>query len=582
MTIIQLSDTKCSPDKFFHYSEALKASEIPLVIDNGSYRCRVGWNNSNEPLMCFRNLIAKPRKDRGKKDSIEPFIEPPIQIGNDIVNIEAMRFQLKSQFDKNVVTHYYNQEQIFDYIFTHLSIDTDSAVLHPIVMTECIGNPNHCRNLMSELLFECYDVPSVCYGIDALYSFAHNNIGSHGLVISCGYHTTHVIPVLNKRMIGSKARRLNLGGFHMISFLHKILQLKYPVHVNAISISRIEDLLHKYCSVVSDYTESLKNWSNLDYYEENVKKIQLPFIQQTISTALTMEQKLEKKKEMSRRLVEIAARKREERLAEDEDHYQKMLNIKALYDDGHEREFEIELNNNDIANLEELIKMINNVKAKIERTRHRMMLPIEAPSGEKPVPTLPPDVNVEEWISNIKNKRSQILEHKQARKQRRQDLAKRRTAAAQERMRIISQLARKEKGSDDFGMRDEDWDVYKTISRENGDSDSEVENEKLIEYEDILRHWDPTFEEPIIVTAGTAEFHQLHVGVEAIRAPELLFQPSMIGSGEAGLAEVMDYIFKLFNADDQQLLADNVFLTGGCSQFPVMYMQVLKNVYQRN
>lgn len=52
------------------------------------------------------------------------------------------------------------------------------------------------------------------------------------------------------------------------------------------------------------------------------------------------------------------------------------------------------------------------------------------------------------------------------RKQRRLDMAKRRTAAAQERMRIISQLARKEKANDDFGMRDEDWDVYKTISKE--------------------------------------------------------------------------------------------------------------------
>ena len=52
------------------------------------------------------------------------------------------------------------------------------------------------------------------------------------------------------------------------------------------------------------------------------------------------------------------------------------------------------------------------------------------------------------------------------RKQRKQDMAKRRTAAGQERMRIISQLARKEKGNDDFGMRDEDWDIYKTISKD--------------------------------------------------------------------------------------------------------------------
>lgn len=61
--------------------------------------------------------------------------------------------------------------------------------------------------------------------------------------------------------------------------------------------------------------------------------------------------------------------------------------------------------------------------------------------------------------------RQEILDKRMAKRQRRQDMAKRRTAAAQERMRIISQLARKDKRDDDFGMRDEDWDVYKVINR---------------------------------------------------------------------------------------------------------------------
>lgn len=102
-----------------------------------------------------------------------------------------------------------------------------------------------------------------------------------------------------------------------------------------------------------------------------------------------------------------------------------------------------------------------------------------------------------------------LLDKRQARRQRKQDLAKRRTAASLERMKIISQLARKEKGTDDFGKRDEDWDIYKAISREGGDSDSDVENEKLIEFEEILRHHDPTFEEPHIMQGGAAESYQV-------------------------------------------------------------------------
>lgn len=60
---------------------------------------------------------------------------------------------------------------------------------------------------------------------------------------------------------------------------------------------------------------------------------------------------------------------------------------------------------------------------------------------------------------------------------------------------------------------------------------------------------------------------QLHIGVETIRATELLFQPSMIGSSEAGLAETIDYVLKMFNGTEQLVLANSVFLTGGCSNF---------------
>lgn len=130
---------------------------------------------------------------------------------------------------------------------------------------------------MSELLFECYDVPSVSYGIDSLFGFQHNQVGGSGLVISFGYNTIHVIPILDGKVMTDKTRRINLGGFHMITFLHRLLQLKYPVHANAISLSRIEWLLHNYCTVAYEYMDELSKWSGIEYYEQNVKKIQLPY-----------------------------------------------------------------------------------------------------------------------------------------------------------------------------------------------------------------------------------------------------------------------------------------------------------------
>ena len=50
-------------------------------------------------------------------------------------------------------------------------------------------------------------------------------------------------------------------------------------------------------------------------------------------------------------------------------------------------------------------------------------------------------------------------------------------------MRMISQLAKVNKKEDTFGMNDDDWDVYNTVRKDQGDSDSEEEQQKLTEYE---------------------------------------------------------------------------------------------------
>jgi len=373
---------------------------------------------------------------------------------------------------------------------------------------------------MTELLFECYDVPSVCYGIDSVLSYKQNKLSDNGLIISIGYNTTHVLPILFNKVITEKTRRINVGGIHMINYLHRLMQLKYPVHVNAITISRIEELINNHCSISLDYMSDLKKWSFMDYYDNNIKKIQLPYTQQiSQQTTLTAEQKFEKKRELSRRLGEINARKRDERLAEDQIQLENLLVIKELYEENNMKAFKIAIKELDITSVEDLEKMITNIQQRIDRIKQKILAAAETPPVQQQVveeklpqiPQPPSNVTIEDWVTDVKNKRSSILDKRQARRQRRQDLAKRRTAAAQERMRIISQLARKEKGTDDFGMRDEDWDIYKAISREGGDSDSDVENDKLLEMEEVLRHYDPTFEEPLIVQSCIAESHQVYL-----------------------------------------------------------------------
>lgn len=81
---------------------------------------------------------------------------------------------------------------------------------------------------MSELLFECYGIPSVAYGIDGLFSAHHNfNLKGHALtdslVVSSGHQTTHILPVLNgeldsvhcKRYVSSEEVQFEASNCHV-------------------------------------------------------------------------------------------------------------------------------------------------------------------------------------------------------------------------------------------------------------------------------------------------------------------------------------------------------------------------------
>merc|ERR1719189_3355182 len=121
-------------------------------------------------------------------------------------------------------------------------------------------------------------------------------------------------------------------------------------------------------------------------------------------------------------------------------------------------------------------------------------------------------------INEVKLKRQELLDKRAARHHRKQQLAKRRTAASQERMRIITQLAKKsskkDNDKDNFGMEDSDWDVYKQINKDIGDSDSEEEQNLLNEYDSILKENGSNVDgedNGSEIARDSPEWHQLHL-----------------------------------------------------------------------
>ena len=106
--------------------------------------------------------------------------------------------------------------------------------------------------------------------------------------------------------------------------------------------------------------------------------------------------------------------------------------------------------------------------------------------------------NKDQYLANLYERRRLILEKMSKRSKQREEIAKRGSKTAQRRMQMIASLGIEEKperkratrgaiqndtpqaperedGNDDFGMADQDWDIYREIQKD-GFSEEEEED----------------------------------------------------------------------------------------------------------
>ncbi|KAK5660269.1 hypothetical protein OQA88_12809 [Cercophora sp. LCS_1] len=220
--------------------------------------------------------------------------------------------------------------------------------------------------------------------------------------------------------------------------------------------------------------------------------------------------------------------------------------------------------------------------------------------------------NLEAWLEDKRQARLAKLAQIKERDRLKADLGNRKSLANQIRMKTIANLAsdnpsasgrkrRRGGDDDDFGADDADWGVYRSVAMgaNKGDSDDEEEGEEDLETSvraleaDLMQYdKDFTYEHTLDAqkdwtksllhafrygprpfdSGSPAEAHRLHLNVERIRVPEVIFQPSAIaGIDQAGIIEIAGDILTqrlpgIQGLDRDEFLRD-IFLTGGNTLF---------------
>ncbi|KAJ3289398.1 Nuclear actin-protein involved in chromatin remodeling, partial [Borealophlyctis nickersoniae] len=281
------------------------------------------------------------------------------------------------------------QEYTLDYVFAKLGIDTD-RISHPVLMTEPICNPAYSRKLVSELLFEGYQAPSVAYGVDALFSYHVNGrpMDAGGIIISSGHNSTSILPVLGGRGVFDQCKRISYGGSNASEYMLKLLQVKYPTFPHKVTGAQAQTMVKEHTYVANDYIEELRKYADPKQLGELDRAIQFPYVEKVDEqeAQAAAERLAAKRREQAQALRDRAARIREEKLKEKETYLEELKELQESKsrDKLPPQEFLARLKAYGINTGDELESEIKATESAIRRIRNRILGIVEPEEKEKP------------------------------------------------------------------------------------------------------------------------------------------------------------------------------------------------------
>ncbi|OBZ79113.1 Actin-like protein arp5 [Grifola frondosa] len=529
-----------------------RSQHTPLIIDNGSTNLRFGFCTSTSPRSGL-NVVARYKERRTNK--------PLLLFGEGIDAEGGAKSQAKTPWEGDVLLNFDALENALDYAFIQLGIDAPS-VDHPVLMTERLCSPLHSRALTSELMFEQYSVPSLAFCVDSMMSFYHNNLPalsnpftSDGLVVSFNTASTSVIPILSGKGLMSHAKRMPWGAMQSTDYLMKLIQLKYPTFPTRVTTNQCSWMLQNFCEFAIDYPALLRKLKDPLNMRASERIIQFPYTLPIVEekTQEELARIAERKKEQGRKLQELAAKSRQEKLVQKENDLQHLLSLREQRDEEDKKEWADILQEEGFTNDAALDNAIKKLESDMKRARKK---DADGEDMEEEAPSFPlvdiPDADLDEeqlkekkkqklmkagydarervkrekerereereaekkqeeeerdrdltgWAAKLRREQEAIMNRIKERTRRKAALTDRKSAAAQARMKSIANLAaddrvpkkrRKAGGEDTFGADDADWAIYRKINTAAVSSDEEEDMANLQAVEQKLLAYDPSF-----------------------------------------------------------------------------------------
>ncbi|XBW36217.1 hypothetical protein QEN19_001798 [Hanseniaspora menglaensis] len=287
------------------------STEVPLIIDNGSYKLKFGFANEPNGVKTVHNCIVKTKSSFGDKYCLGNQLEDPS------ILTSTTNAYIKRSKEFGQLTSWEAQSEIWDYCFYNpsdfgfdLNEHFQKKGIHDIktphlILSETIFHIPELSKNTDEVIFEeyafssLYKAPAAAYipfnreGIQrsqVLLNSNDNIVSSNNekeisgenynkfqLVIDSGFDCTWVIPIINGTVFYEAVQKCNFGGKFFTGYLKELISYR---HIDLSQETLIVNKIKEKCLFMApeSFNKSLLELSEKKIVKEYVLPSDEPYI----------------------------------------------------------------------------------------------------------------------------------------------------------------------------------------------------------------------------------------------------------------------------------------------------------------
>ena len=218
-----------------------------VVIDNGSYMCKVGFAGEDVPKVLYSSIVVEPKY-------LENMNQNETNIKKEVQNKRGI-LKLGCPTQKGIIGNWDHLEKIwYNCYYNELKVSSDE---HPALLTEAPMNRKVNREKMTQIFFDTFNVPSFYVSVPAVLSLY--TLGrTTGIALDSGDSATYTVPIFEGYSLPHAIEKIDLAGKDLTDYMIKLLlELGYSFSATAErEIAR--DIKEKVSYLALDFYAELK------------------------------------------------------------------------------------------------------------------------------------------------------------------------------------------------------------------------------------------------------------------------------------------------------------------------------------